>query len=85
MVIDNLINTPLTTKYAKLRLEQNKGAFAITNEQIQGYDQAKSETMNNPELTGFDFTRSIYHEWLGALSRLFVPGGINAPYFMQDS
>jgi len=51
MVIDNLINTPLTTKYAKLRLEQNKGAFAITNEQIQGYDQAKSETMNNPELT----------------------------------
>jgi len=85
MVIDNLINTPLTTKYAKLRLEQNKWAFDIKDGQIQGYDQAKSETMNNPELTGFDFTRSIYHEWLNTLSRLFVPGGINAPYFMQDS
>jgi hypothetical protein len=40
--------------------------------------------MNNPELTGFIFTRSIYHEWLNLLSWLFVPGGENAPYFMQD-
>ena len=41
MVADNLINMPITQKFAKLRLEKNQSAFEITPEQIAGYDKVK--------------------------------------------
>lgn len=51
MAADNILNLPVTTKFAKLRLQENKKEFKITDGQIQGYDQIKSDVMKNPELT----------------------------------
>jgi hypothetical protein len=34
MIADNLLNLPVTTKFAKLRLEKNKKEYSITQKQI---------------------------------------------------
>lgn len=41
MVADNLLNTPVTQKFAKLWLEKNQSQFGISPEQIAGYNKVK--------------------------------------------
>jgi len=41
MVADNLINIPITQKFAKLWLEKNQSQFSISPEQIAGYNKVK--------------------------------------------
>lgn len=55
MVADNLLNTPITQRLTKLRLEKNKSTFGITPEQIAGYDKVKSDIAQNKILTNFNF------------------------------
>jgi hypothetical protein len=85
MVADNLMNIPVTQKFAKLRLEKNKTQFEITPEQIAGYNKVKSDVSKNEILTKFNFGTTVYHTWLGMLTALFINGGSNIPYFMEDA
>lgn len=41
MVADNLLNTPITQKFTKLRLEKNAAEFEIQPAQIAGYNKIK--------------------------------------------
>jgi hypothetical protein len=41
MVADNLINTPITQKFANLWLEKNQSSFGITPTQKEGYNKVK--------------------------------------------
>ncbi len=85
MVADNLLNTPITQRLTKLRLEKNKSTFGITPEQIAGYDKVKSDIAQNKILTTFNFWTTVYHTWLNMLATLFISGGNNVPYFMEDA
>ena len=41
MVADNLLNIPVTQKFAKLRLEKNQSQFEISPAQMTGYTRVK--------------------------------------------
>lgn len=85
MVADNLMNLPITEKFATLWLEKNKEAFKITPAQITGYNIIKWEVGKNAILTTFNFDNTVYHTRLNTLSTLFISGGNTIPYFMEDS
>lgn len=84
MVADTFLNTPTTTRFAKLWLTTFAQRFGITQEQIDGYDKVKAEVQNNSILTSFDLGATLYHAWIHMLGLLFMPGGDNIPYFMLD-
>jgi len=84
MVADNLINMPITQKFAKLRLDKNAATFGITPAQIAGYNKVKGDVANNKILTTFNFGTTVYHTRLSMLATLFINGGNNIPYFAQD-
>lgn len=83
MVADNLINTPVTQKFATLRLEKNKAEFEISAEQITKYNKIKWNVAQNDILTKFNFETTIYHTRLKMLATLFIGKDKNAPYFME--
>jgi len=85
MVTDNLLNIPVTQKFAQLWLEKNKTQFEISPEQIAGYNKIKSNVAQNKILTTFNFGTTVYHTRLNMLATLFISGGNNAPYFMEDA
>ncbi len=85
MVADNLINTPVTQKFAALRLEKNQTAFGISSSQRAGYNTIKWNVSKNTILTTFDFWSTVYHTRLNILATLFIDGGKNIPYFMEDA
>jgi len=84
MVADNLINTPITQKFATLRLEKNQSGFNITPTDIAGYNKIKWEVSKNNILTKFNFGTTVYHTRLNMISTLFISGGNNVPYFIND-
>lgn len=84
MVADNLLNIPVTQKFAKLRLQKNQATFDITPAQIAGYNKIKWDVAQNNILTTFDFDNTVYHKWLTMLASLFINGGNNIPYFAED-
>jgi hypothetical protein len=61
-------------------MERAKTKYNVQQEQIDWYNQAKSEITN--ELNEFNFNISTYHQWLGSLSWLFALTDPNLPYFM---
>lgn len=85
MVADNLINLPVTEKFAKLWLEKNQTTFEITPIQVDGYNKIKWGVSNNEILTTFNFGTTVYHTRLNMLSTLFISGGNTIPYFMEDT
>ncbi len=85
MVADNLINTPITQKFANLWLEKNQSSFGITPTQIEGYNKVKWDVSKNEILTKFNFGTTVYHTRLSMLSTLFINGGDNVPYFTEDT
>lgn len=84
MVADNLINIPVTQKFAQLRLEKNKTAFDISPEQIAGYNKIKESVSKNEILTKFNFGNTVYHTRLTSIASLFISEESNTPYFIQD-
>ena len=74
MVADNLFNTSITQRFAKLRLEKNATEFEITPAQIAGYNTIKGEVAKNTILTTFNWGTTIYHRRLGMLTSLFING-----------
>ena len=84
MVADTFLNTPTTTRFAKLWLTTFAQRFGITPDQIAGYDKVKADVQKNNILTSFDFGTTLYHTWLHMIGLLFMPGGTNTPYFMLD-
>lgn len=84
MAADNLVNLPITQRFAKLWMEKNATIFGISSGQIAAYDNIKWATAQNKILTAFDFGTTIYHTRLKHLTTLFIDGWDNAPYFMQD-
>ncbi|HPC34751.1 MAG TPA: DUF3160 domain-containing protein, partial [Candidatus Absconditabacterales bacterium] len=82
IVPDALINTGIIRDVVDLWMERAKTKYNVQQEQIDGYNQAKSEITN--ELNEFDFNISTYHQWLDSLSWLFALTDPNLPYFMQD-
>ena len=85
MVADNLFNTSITQRFAKLRLEKNATEFEITPAQIAGYNTIKGEVAKNTILTTFNWGTTIYHRRLGMLTSLFINGWANAPYYQLDA
>lgn len=85
MAADNLVNLPITQKFAKLWMEKNQTAFEITPIQLAGYNKIKGDVSKNDILTKFDFGTTVYHTRLNTLSSLFISGGNNVPYFMEDT
>lgn len=85
MVADNLINMPITQKFAKLRLEKHQTEFDISPAQIAGYNKIKEGVSKNDILTTFNFGATVYHTRLNILASLFINGGDNMPYFMEDA
>jgi hypothetical protein len=84
MVADNLINIPVTQKFATLRLEKNKTEFGISPEQIAKYNKIKGSVAQNEILTKFNFENTIYHSRLKMLATIFISKDNNAPYFMEN-
>ena len=84
MVADNLLNIPVTQRFAKLWLEKNQSQFEISPAQMTGYNRVKWEVSQNKILTTFNFGTTVYHTWLNMLATLFISGGNNVPYFMED-
>lgn len=82
IVPDALINTGIIRDVVDLWMERAKTKYNVQQEQIDWYNQAKSEITN--ELNEFDFNISTYHQWLDSLSWLFALTDPNLPYFMQD-
>lgn len=85
MVADNLFNTSITQKFAKLRLEKNAAEFEIQPAQIAGYNKIKWDVSKNEILTKFNRWATIYHRRLGMLTSLFINGWANAPYYQLDA
>ena len=85
MVADNLLNTPITQKFTKLRLEKNAAEFEIQPAQIAGYNKIKWDVSKNEILTKFNRWATIYHRRLGMLTSLFINGWANAPYYQLDA
>ena len=84
MVVDTLVNIPITQRLAKLWLEKNQSQFEISPTQIAGYNTIKWNVSKNEILTKFDFGTTIYHSRLNILSTLFISGGNNTPYYTED-
>lgn len=85
MVADNLMNLPITEKFATLWLEKNKTQFEILPTQIAGYNKIKWDVSKNEILTKFNFGTTVYHTRLNMLATLFVSWGNTVPYFMEDT
>lgn len=82
IVPEILINTGIIRDVVNLWMTRATTKYDIDQQQIKGYDKAKSEITN--ELKNFDFNISTYHKRLNSLSWLFAINDHNTPYFMLD-